>query len=893
MQRFNRRFYLLIVVMMAIMGTASMMQYRYSKNALMQEVENNGLLLVQNIENMADYWMASHEDVVSHAARTIMNKPGDDSEILEYLSIMLANHENFSTLYFGSVDNHMVNASGWVPPPDFDLRERVWYQQAVEKGALITTPPFLNASETDWVITIAKPVYDRDDLLLGVVGGDISTNTLRSSVNSYPVPDGGFALLLSQDELDKGEFGEKGFLTTLPTESKEMLSDALRHWDDAAEKSQIIRVDGEEGFLNTRSLGAGDWLLVVFIPLREAYGTIGYLSGQFLLVAAAAVMALIIFLMIQKRFVLNPIIELEKNISQIDIEGNPTYRLDPQKGGGVFELAEKINRLLDQVQHGFRSIEDARQRVLQANHKLEESLGRRIQAEHDLNEQKHYLEALFKNSPEAIVHFDQNHCIIDINPRFTSIFGYTLDEVLGKNIDEVLLDKEKLPESQQFYEDFLMGKENVAETYRIHKNGTPIDVLTKGTPIITNEGIVGGYASYQDIGSLKEAARQLKESENQKASIIESMPDLLLQFDREGRYLSLMVGDEGLLTRKPAGITGKKMTEILPENLANQSMAALEEAFRSGEMQIIEYEADTLSGKKQFESRIKAYSEGEAIAIVRDITDRVNMMAELVRAKEQAESASMAKTEFLANMSHEIRTPMNGMIGFMQLLEFTDLNEEQREYLSYINTASETLLNVINDILDISKIEAGRMELSLAEFDLLETLHAAVLPYRAHAEKKGLKLSLEADLDEELCRNVMGDSLRLRQILTNLVSNAIKFTTEGSVNVSVHSEMIADDKCHVCFKVADSGIGMSEEVIDMIAKPFVQGDSSTNKKYGGTGLGLAIARRFVEMMGGKLTIRSTVDEGTVISFQVAFPCSHLKKTKANKYKVHRRTAYDR
>ncbi len=499
----------------------------------------------------------------------------------------------------------------------------------------------------------------------------------------------------------------------------------------------------------------------------------------------------------------------------------------------------------------------------------------RTQTERSLLEQKHSLEALFKNSPEAIVHFDHNHCIVSINPRFTALFGYTLEEVKGKNIDDVLLDNEKRDESQRFYEDFLIGKENVAETYRMDKWGNPVAVITKGTPIITDEGIIGGYASYQDIRHKKEAERQLRESEELKATIIEAMPDLVLRFNRQGKYLSIMAGDGQQLKESNNDLLGKTMVDVLPPENARQGMMALEKAFQTRKTQVIEYELQTSAGNRHFESRIKSYNDWEAIAIVRDITERTKLMKDLVKAKEIAETASMAKTEFLANMSHEIRTPMNGMVGFLQLLAFTDLTDEQREYLEFINIASETLLNVINDILDISKIEAGRMELREVPSNLLETVEAAVLPYQAHAQGKGLALVL--DMEETGQWNVMCDALRIRQILTNLVSNAIKFTDVGSVTISVKLLEVDNTKCQVDFQVEDTGIGMPVSLIETLAHPFVQGDSSTNKKYGGTGLGLAIVSRFIEMMRGEMTITSKEDVGTKVSFRLPFKRADQKK----------------
>jgi len=248
------------------------------------------------------------------------------------------------------------------------------------------------------------------------------------------------------------------------------------------------------------------------------------------------------------------------------------------------------------------------------------------------------------------------------------------------------------------------------------------------------------------------------------------------------------------------------------------------------------------------------------LALVRDISERRQAEEELQRAKELAEASTKAKSEFLANMSHEVRTPLNSVMGMSQLLRTTMLSQEQQSYLDRLDDSSRTLLSLLNDILDISRIEAGRLAITQSVFSPASLVEEILLVHRQTAERKDLELL--CSMDTELPHFLEGDPLRLRQILINLVGNAIKFTKHGGVQLEVRVTGRDDHRIYLSFEVRDSGIGIASEALQRLFRPFTQAEPETSRLYGGTGLGLAICRRLTELMGGEISAESTPGEGS-------------------------------
>ena len=273
-------------------------------------------------------------------------------------------------------------------------------------------------------------------------------------------------------------------------------------------------------------------------------------------------------------------------------------------------------------------------------------------------------------------------------------------------------------------------------------------------------------------------------------------------------------------------------------------------------------------------------AKGKAIrmeAFVRDVTRQRRQSEALERAKDEAIAASQAKSEFLANMSHEIRTPMNGILGMAELLSNSKIDERQKEFVSVINNSASALLTIINDILDFSKIEAGAFEMDPVPFDLKSSINDVTSLLRSNAQEKNLEMIINYPAD--LPKNFVGDAGRIRQVITNLLGNAVKFTETGHVQIDVDIKPIRD--MAICtLDVKDSGIGISPEKMSRIFDKFTQADGSTTRVYGGTGLGLTISKHIVEMMGGRMRVTSTLGEGSSFGFRVPLPIDRDAKAEA-------------
>jgi len=386
---------------------------------------------------------------------------------------------------------------------------------------------------------------------------------------------------------------------------------------------------------------------------------------------------------------------------------------------------------------------------------------------------------------------------------------------------------------------------------------------------------LGQLADY--FNKMTEDLQRTTVSRDYVDNIFKSMTDSLIVFNRDATIKIANQATSSLLGYRVDELIGKPINMIFPEQevlLSNTGIAGL---IKNGFIHNVEKIYLTKDGKQ-----IPVIFSG---SVMRDINGNVHGIVcvavditELIKARKMALDASRTKSEFLANMSHEIRTPMNGVIGMTELLIDTELTTEQREYTNMIHQSGNSLLSIINDILDFSKIEAGKLEMEDIDFDLGSTMDIIIDMFAAKAEEKMIGFS--SFVDPEVPLLLLGDPGRLRQVLINLTNNAIKFTSNGEVAVSVNLEKETESHASLHFDVRDTGIGISAEQIDRLFKSFSQADSSTTRKFGGTGLGLTISKQIIELMEGEIGIDSKEGNGSTFWFRVT-----LKKQSSDKQHV--------
>jgi PAS domain S-box-containing protein len=466
--------------------------------------------------------------------------------------------------------------------------------------------------------------------------------------------------------------------------------------------------------------------------------------------------------------------------------------------------------------------------------------------------------------------------LLDCNQALSDITGYSQDELIG--MDGLLLVAESVRD--EIADKARRQASSPYDTLGLRKDGEeyPLRVSVKDMPY---KGRIARAVEFRDITEYKRAEDKLKDSERRHRVIFENSPLGMIRFGGDGRILDCNDRFVEMMGAPREALVGSSLLR----GASPKMRRALETATAGKPSAYEDYYASETGRREvflhiQFNPVNPGQSPTEVIATLEDFSERKLDQDALREAKEQAEAFSRSKTEFLANMSHEIRTPLNGIMGMLQLLQSTGLSEEQTEYAGAALQSTRRLLNLLTDILDLSRVEAGKLVVRDVPFDLVETCDQVCDLFKLASTQSGV--SLACDLGEDIPRRVVGDAVRLQQVLTNLLGNAFKFTASGRI---VMSAQRLPDPVHggyrILFTVADTGVGIPDGMVEVLFDAFTQVSQGYTRQHQGAGLGLSISRNLVELMGGTISIESELGKGTALYVSLPFGVGEQTGTEAD------------
>ena len=520
---------------------------------------------------------------------------------------------------------------------------------------------------------------------------------------------------------------------------------------------------------------------------------------------------------------------------------------------------------------------------------IESDITEKKESERALVEAHSRLQEILDAATEvAIMATSPTGLITMFNRGAEKMLGYSSHEVTGRQSLTIFHDPSELEEYAHLlttqlgypvegFEAFVARARHAGYDARewtcVGKDGQRHTVNMVVTALRDDLGDVTGFLIVaQDVTDRKRVERELAKTDERIRAIVENVLDAIITIDGRGIVQSCNPASKRIFGYEASEIVGRNVSMLMPDPHRALHDDYLNTYWTAGDAKIIGADMEVMGLRKDGStfpmeltvSEMRVADEIYFIGTVRDITDRKRGEQELIDAREVAESANRAKSDFLAVMSHEIRTPMNGIIGMTELALDTNLSHEQREYLTTVAAEADSLLSLLNDILDFSRIESGRLELEPHVFNFHERVRDIVTALDVRAKEK--RLELTCHIAPEVPESLVGDAGGLRQVLVNLVGNAIKFTEHGEIVLNVELESEHDESVVLHCSVGDSGIGIPAEKQEMIFQAFAQADASTSRKFGGTGLGLAIASWLIKMMGGRIWVESEVGKGSTFHF---------------------------
>jgi len=514
-------------------------------------------------------------------------------------------------------------------------------------------------------------------------------------------------------------------------------------------------------------------------------------------------------------------------------------------------------------------------------HGVKSAMESKLDAVNKKQQEEHeQFDFFLSHSSDILFQYDKKGNVIYSSSNAERVTGFP-SEATTYHYSENYTDNPINQKAKERIDGFLSGEYASVPPYFVEvarANGSPHMLEVFESPNFDNHGrLVSVTGIAKNITGIYKAELEAKQSQKEQNLILHSIPDTMLTFDREGNLLDFQAKSgfaKNFLNDQKIGVN---IVDLFSAKAGKKMVASLQKAWLSDELVAVEFELEKTKKRYSCDGRFIMLTDDRMLLMMRDVSAQKQLEEGLKAAKEAAELSNHAKSTFLATMSHEIRTPMNGVIGMTNLLEETPLNPEQRDFVETIKVSGETLLTILNDILDYSKIESGKVQLEDAVFGLKRLVEESLnlVAYEARGKKIGLNLYFGEDVPEFL----YSDRTRLRQILVNLFSNAVKFTENGFVSVSVSLIEKNGGLANVQFKVQDTGIGIPQNKIKDLFKEFTQMDSTNARRFGGTGLGLAIVKNLVHLFKGKVTVESDLGKGSIFKFNAQMKLAIGEKSK--------------